>query len=227
MSSQPMQAPGTQALRNLLERRVTEQGLCAPGAASHELDAAIEALIAREVKVPTADASECRRWYDAHPSAFVAGELAMVRHILFALTPGTPVEALRRKAEATLLELQRTPERFDERARALSNCPSGAEGGSLGQLSRGECVPEFEHAIFGSDVTGVLPTLVNTRFGFHVVAVDRRVAGQRVPFEAVHAEVARRMCDQSWNRALAQYARVLAGELAAETIGQSADPLVQ
>lgn len=227
MSPETMRSADSDALRALLERRVIERGLCAAGAARHDLDDAIEALIAREVKVPVPGADECRRWYDAHPAAFIAGELAMVRHILFALTAGTPVEALRRKAEATLLELQREPERFGECARALSNCPSGAQGGALGQLSRGECVPEFERAIFGSDVTGVLPTLVNTRFGFHVVAVDRRIAGHRVPFEAVYAEVARRMSEQSWNRALAQYAQMLAGELGAATARQPTSPLVQ
>ena len=151
----------------------------------------------------------------------------MVRHILLAVTPRTPVEALRRKAEEMLLELRRHPERFDDCARAWSNCPSGAQGGMLGQLSRGECVAEFERAIFDSDAIGVLPTLVNTRFGFHIVSVDRRIPGRRVPFEAVQGEIAQRMSARSWSVALAQYAQVLKTEVVAQARGEPANPLVQ
>ena len=97
----------------------------------------------------------------------------------------------------------------------------------LGQLSRGESVPEFESAIFGNETTGVLPTLVNTRYGFHIVAVDRRVPGRRPPFEIVQGRIAQRMSQQSWARALAQYVRVLTAELTAKESGSAANPLVQ
>ncbi len=211
------------AARDLLLRRAIAAGLCVESAADDAAAAAIETLIEREVSVPTPTDDECRRWYDANTDAFVAGELVLARHILFAVTPRTPIEALRRKAEETLLELLRDPERFDARARELSNCPSGAQGGSLGQLQRGDCVPEFASAIFGSTASGVLPTLVNTRFGFHIVSVERRIAGHRVPFDAVRADVAARMAQQSLRRALAQYVRVLAGG----ANDSSASPLVQ
>jgi peptidyl-prolyl cis-trans isomerase C len=215
-------------VRELLRQRAVALGLCTSSGSGDEVAAAIETVLDREVSVPRPTGDECRRWYDAHPDTFVAGELVLARHILFAVTPRTPIEPLRRKAEETLLELRRCPERFDERARELSNCPSGMQGGTLGQLVRGESVPEFERAIFGSAVVGVLPTLVNTRFGFHVVAVDRRVPGHRVPFEAVQGEVAARMSRQAWQRALAQYVRVLMNQAGA-SVGdrQAASPLVQ
>jgi len=215
------------AVRELLSRRAVEHGLCVAGAPREDVDAAIETLLSRAVNVPAPTPDECRRWYERNPDECVAGELAFVRHILFAVTPGTPVEPLRRKAEATLGELRRSPERFAERARELSNCPSGAEGGVLGQVGRGETVAEFEAAIFGNQATGVLPALVNTRFGFHIVAVDRRVPGQRPPFEVMHEKIAQRMSELSWTRALAQYVRVLAREAAAGAPGEAANPLVQ
>ncbi|HVO88336.1 MAG TPA: peptidylprolyl isomerase [Casimicrobiaceae bacterium] len=215
-----------QDIQALLHRRAILVGLCVEDDDESARTAAIEALLDREVSVPAPSTEECRRWYDAHPDAFVAGEMAAARHILFAVTPGTPIDPLRRKAEATLQELRRFPERFALRARELSNCPSGAQDGSLGQLVRGECVPEFERVLFGSDAAGVLPTLVNTRFGFHIVAVDRRIPGQRVPFEHVQGQVAMRMAQQSWQRALAQYVEVLRNAERARGAEQ-ANPLVQ
>ncbi|HZQ59956.1 MAG TPA: peptidylprolyl isomerase [Casimicrobiaceae bacterium] len=197
------------AIRDLLRHRAVKLGLCDLTAPEADLDAALEALLEREVSVPQPTVGECERWYNTHPEEFVAGEIVLARHILFAVTARTPVDALRRTAEAALLEIGRDPALFEARARELSNCPSGAHGGVLGQLTRGDMVPEFERALFGTRALGVLPTLVNTRFGFHIVAVDRRVAGHRVPFEAVHGEIRARLSRLAWQRALAQYAQLL------------------
>ena len=56
------------------------------------------------------------------------------------MTPGVDVVALRKRAEATLLDVRchdgKASDRFANAARASSNCPSGAEGGDLGWLTR-------------------------------------------------------------------------------------------
>ncbi len=93
----------------------------------------------------------------------------------------------------------------------MSNCPSGQLGGNLGQFGPGEMVPEFDKAIFGSTVVGVLPTLVATRYGFHIVAVVRRIPGRRLPFDEVEAGIAEKLAARVEERALKQYIEVLAG----------------
>jgi len=57
---------------------------------------------------------------------------------------------------------------FDEAARVISECPSGAEGGDLGQFPRGVMVGEFETAAFALEV-GELSEVVETPFGFHLI----------------------------------------------------------
>ena len=175
------------AARELLRQHAAVTGLLAEGAADNETDAAIERLLEREVTVPEPGETECRRFYDAHPALFTAGELVAARHILFQVTPGTPVTALRAKAEQVLSELLAAPGRFEALAGECSNCPSAQHGGNLGQLQRGESVPEFEQLLFRGTWTGNHSQLVKTRFGFHVLAVDRRAPGRRAPFEAVQA----------------------------------------
>jgi peptidyl-prolyl cis-trans isomerase C len=213
----------------LLRQRAIAVGLLDDGATEDLANDAIELLLDREVATPEPTPEECRRWYDAHPQAFVAGELVHARHILFGVVPGTPVEPLRRKAEAVLHELQDHPERFERYAAELSNCPSGAQGGVLGQLARGDCVEEFERELFRPDQQGVLRRLVQTRHGFHIVAVDGYVPGHRLPFEVVREKVADAMTQSVWQRALAQYIGVLAGEARLEDVdlGAAASPLVQ
>jgi peptidyl-prolyl cis-trans isomerase C len=198
-----------EALQEGLRRRAVALGLCAEGAGAEDTASAIEALLEREIRVPAPSDEECRRWYEANPRAFTEGERVAARHILFAVTPRTPLEPLRRKAEETLLDLRTRPELFAARARDLSNCSSGAAGGDLGELGRGDCVPEFESALFGEAGCGVLPTLVRTRYGFHVVMVERRVEGRRLAFDAVHGRIAMRLRDTALRNALTQYGQAL------------------
>jgi hypothetical protein len=87
------------------------------------------------------------------------------------VTAGISVPELRSRAEKTLAALLAEPERFGAVARELSNCPSGQQDGNLGQIGRGDMVPEFEHALFRLGPTGILGELVKTRHGFHIVAI--------------------------------------------------------
>jgi peptidyl-prolyl cis-trans isomerase C len=217
------------ALHELLRQRAQQLGLLGEGADEAAYGEAIEQLLAREVHVPEPTPEECRRWYDAHPQRYRSGELVHARHILFQVTPGTPVPAIRAVAEAMLKELRAQPELFEARAREKSNCPSGAQGGQLGQLQRGATVPEFEKAVFEGGELGVLPGLVNTRYGFHIVAVDRRIPGEPLPFGAVAERVARELRAAAEQRALGQYVRVLAGQadLQGVELEAAASPLVQ
>ena len=222
-------SPQLAAVHELLRQRAVALQLLGSDADVDACAAAIEQLLAREVSVPEPTPAECRRWYDAHPARFRSGELVHARHILFQVTPGTPVPAVRAQAECTLQEVMAQPALFAERARTLSNCPSGAQGGQLGQLQRGATVPEFEQAVFGASQLGVLPSLVNTRYGFHIVAVDRRVPGEQLPFEAVQPQVADELRGAAERRALSQYVRVLAGQAKIEGVAldAAASPLVQ
>jgi peptidyl-prolyl cis-trans isomerase C len=219
-----------EAIRALLCTRAVEIGLLQPGDAdTAAAEDAIERLLAREVATPEPTEEECSRFYATHLDRFTSGDLVFARHILFAVTPGAPLDAIRNKAEETLGMLRAQPERFAELARERSNCPSAAQGGNLGQLQRSDVVSEFAIAVFDARGEGLLPVLVRTRFGFHIVMVDKRIAGQAVPFEAVRDRIAAQLAEQVQARALRQYVEVLAGRAGARIPGVSvaATPLVQ
>ena len=185
--------------------------------------------------MPQADEQECRRYYALHAeSEFCVGELVAASHILFASSERVPLAALRAAAERVLREVLAQPEHFATAARDNSNCPSAAVGGSLGQLGRGDSVPEFEQALFehkqhAKPALGILPGLVNSRYGFHIVRIDSRVPGRVLPFEEVQPQIAERMRQAVFAKAFQQYVRLLAG--AASISGAELDaadsPLVQ
>jgi peptidyl-prolyl cis-trans isomerase C len=218
------------AVRELLRQRAVETAILRPDVTdAAEKEAAIEALLAREVQVPTPGEAECRRYYDAHREDFRSGDLVHARHILFQVTPAVNIAIIRARAEQALGELLTDPERFDAMARELSNCPSGEQGGNLGQIGRGDMVPEFEAALFRIDAVGILPRLVKTRFGSHSVSVDRSIPGADLPFEEVREGIAETLAATVEERALRQYIAILAGQ--AELVGVELEaaptPLVQ
>jgi peptidyl-prolyl cis-trans isomerase C len=136
---------------------------------------------------------------------------------------------MRARAEQALNELLREPERFAAMARELSNCPSGQHGGSLGQIGRGDTVPEFEKALFGLRPPGLLTELVKTRYGFHIIAIDQRIPGSKLPSDLVRDNIGERLRAAVEQKALQQYVSMLAGQ--AEVVGVdlegSTSPLLQ
>ena len=218
----------TLAVRELLLQRGCEIGLRAQGDDTSG-DETLDALLEREVVTPLPTEDECRRYYETHAGQFRSGDLVEASHILFAVTPNGPVKEIRAIAEATLRAVVAEPQRFAEFAGSHSNCPSGAQGGNLGQLRRGETVPEFEAALFEGDTDGVVPRLINTRYGFHILHIARRIEGRQLPFDMMKDRIAAYLSDQVQRNALRQYVQILAGKAKVSGIdlGAADSPLVR
>jgi peptidyl-prolyl cis-trans isomerase C len=203
------------------------------GAVSEAAANAIETLLERELVLPVADEPTCRRYHAANAARYAVGEKVRLRHVLFAVTPGVDLDALRKRAESCLLELRAKTrgeaERFAQVAAELSNCPSGADGGELGWLTADECAPEFAREVFGQPEVGVLPRLVRSRFGLHVVEVLAREPGSIPSFEAVQSAVRQTLERQAYATALRQYMQRLAGQshLDGVDLDATSTPLVQ
>ena len=185
------------------------------GLLSEQASLAIELLLEQSLNIPEPTQQDCQRYYAAHPSRYTSGEKVRVRHILFAVTQGVDMAALIKRAESTLLNVRchdgsAPQDNFETFAKALSNCPSGAEGGYLGFLAAEDCVPEFGKEIFGHAEVGVLPRLVRSRFGLHVVEVLERQVGQLQGFEVVQAAVLVALRQQAFITAMRHYLSAIA-----------------
>lgn len=181
-------------------------------------DDLIEALFELELRVPPVTDEACRRYYQGRLERYRTGAMVEARHILFQVTPSVPLEFLRSTAESVLEELQANPARFTELAITYSNCPSSAVGGSLGQLSRGQTVPEFERFVFRMKEGEIGSRLLETRFGLHIVQVTKNIAGNLLPFESVKSQIADTLTRQSSQRAVHQYLQILVGKAKIEGV---------
>jgi len=73
----------------------------------------------------------------------------------------------------TLKNMIENGEDFAEIAKAHSKCPSGKQGGGLGEFSPGQMVKEFDEVVFSGEVGKVLGP-VKTQFGYHLIEITKR-----------------------------------------------------
>ncbi|MCC5879596.1 MAG: peptidylprolyl isomerase [Idiomarina sp.] len=203
-------AARTLIIAELLKQRALALGLepAADDAKSSE-DDYLEKLIEAEVYIPTASDDACRQYFDNNPQRFTTSPLLEVRHILLAAGPEDDVARVESKQLAEeLLKRVQAGENISELAAKHSRCPSSQTGGSLGQISRGQTVPEFERQVFTAN-EGLMPSPVESRYGFHIVMVDRHIAGKPLPYEAVQRKIAEYLGEKVRRKAVAQYIETL------------------
>ena len=88
---------------------------------------------------------------------------AAARHILV----NTEEECLKLKNEIE------AGTNFAESAKKHSKCPSGAEGGSLGEVHPGQMGPVFDKVVFNEEI-GKVHGPVKTQFGYHLIEITSR-----------------------------------------------------
>lgn len=225
------QAARALVIRELLQQRIAELGLALQvGAGENEEEAATRLLLEREVQVPNCDEATCLRYYESNRARFHSAPLLAVRHILLECAPDDAEARSLAHVQAELLleRLDQFPGSFAELALKYSACPSKEQGGSLGQISKGQTVPELERQLFTLPA-GLASKPLESRYGWHVISIDQRIEGQPLPYEAVATAIRTQLQQGVWQKALVQYLQTLIG--AADIRGihlQGADsPLVQ
>jgi peptidyl-prolyl cis-trans isomerase C len=224
-------------IRELLSQEADRLGIVAApiedeeGRAETPQEARYRQVIEREVIVPSADEDTCRGYYERNRQRFRTPDLCEAAHILLAAAPEDEAarELAREAASALIAALRERPQDFAAAAAEHSACPSAGQGGSLGQLSPGQTVAEFDTALRGMTPGAVHAVPVETRFGFHVVRLDRRIEGRQLPFEMVRQRIADYLDEMVRRRALQQYVSVLAGRavVTGVDLAPAAGPLVQ
>lgn len=186
---------------------IAPQPLSDDGRRETDEEAVMRGLIDREVTVPEADDETCRRYYERHLAQFRSLDIYEASHILFAALPSDTVAyaQARADAEGVLAALIERPESFEALAKAYSRCPSAAQGGNLGQITTGQTTPEFEQALVALEPGQLCEAPVATRYGFHIIRLERKHGGQVLPYELVAGRIADYLNEGVRRRADAQY----------------------
>ncbi|PWG01732.1 peptidylprolyl isomerase [Sphingosinicella humi] len=177
-----------------------------------EDDALIRELLEQEVQPARAGEEECRRYYEAKVERFRTPDLFEASHIL--IEPegmdDSGWAAAQARARAVAADVGDDPTKFAAAARTFSGCASAQQDGSLGQIRRGELVPAVQAGLeaLQDGETGREP--VRSRFGWHVLRLQRRIPGRTIPFEVAQAKIADMLEARSWSVEAARYVAELA-----------------
>jgi len=122
---------------------------------------------------------EAKKYYEENREKFVSGLTFNASHIL--------VDS-EEKANALLTQIKAGEISFEEAAEQNSSCPSGKNGGSLGDFTQGQMVPEFENACAAMEV-GEISAPVQTQFGYHLILLNKKEEGGAMSYEEVKADL--------------------------------------
>jgi peptidyl-prolyl cis-trans isomerase D len=111
---------------------------------------------------------------------------AKASHILFK-TEEDEAEA-RRQAQDVLNQLRNGAD-FAELAREYSEDVTASRGGDLGWFPEGRMVAPFEDAVFSRNETGLIPRLVETDYGFHIISITEAPTRQAFKIATVQREL--------------------------------------
>lgn len=113
---------------------------------------------------------ELTAYFDANTDKFVEVKAS---HILVKVAKDATAEAkaAKKKVIEAILAKVKAGEKFEDLAKASSECPSKDKGGDLGWFGKGKMVPAFDTKVFTMK-KGEMSDVVETKFGFHIIRCD-------------------------------------------------------
>ncbi len=134
---------------------------------------------------------EINALYEENKGRYTSPENRQASHILVSVGESSTTDEKQGKlARATeILEQARRGADFAELASEHSDDTGSAQnGGDLGTIARGQMVKPFEDAVYGM-VVGEIAGPIETRFGYHIIRLDRLQESAQKPLSDVRNEV--------------------------------------
>jgi peptidyl-prolyl cis-trans isomerase C len=157
--------------------------------------------------VPEATEAEAREFYDSNPDQFAAPENVSASHILITFDD-TDTDETKAEKKAKLEEIRQSiiaeTVSFEDAASENSDCPSSAQGGSLGTFGKGRMVPAFEVAAFSQEI-GEIGEIIETQFGYHIIKVSDHKEEGTVAFEDTKDQLINYLTNQKKQQAVLDY----------------------
>ena len=151
--------------------------------------------------------NDVQRYYNDNIQQYQTPEQIRASHILLK-TDGKDEAAVRKRAEALLAQVKGGADFAALAKKESEDEGSKAAGGDLGFFGRGRMVPEFETAAFAMQ-PGQTSDLVRSQFGFHIIRVIEKKAGETRPLDEVRAQIQEQLAQQQADLQVSQRAEQL------------------
>ena len=217
------QAGQALVIRQLLIDEAKKQGYLSASADTASDEEAMQKLVEANISYDAPTDEICQRYFDNNKDKFMTMPLMEVDHILLGAAKDDIEgrDAASNNAKVIISQLQQEikngePSSFAALAKEYSACPSKESGGNLGQLSKGQTVPEFERQLMPLS-EGLSDKAIESRYGFHVVNVNRKIDGKQLDYDMVSDKVRGYLINSASHLAIQAYIQGLVEQ--AEIIG--------
>jgi len=147
---------------------------------------------------------ELRERYDREKERYRMPERAHLREIVV-LRPENASGAQKAEQKATEIAMQaRNGADFAKLAQTFSESGSRDKGGDLGEVARGELLPDLDKAVFNSAAGTVIGPL-DTKSGWHIIKVETRLPSEVPAFESLKDKIRKDAGDDAFQRDFKAY----------------------
>jgi len=176
---------------------------------------AMQKLVEANISYDAPNEEICQRYFNSNKEKFMTMPLMEVDHILLAAAKDDIEgrDAAGSNAKVIIAQLQQEENNgekssFAALAKEYSACPSKESGGNLGQLSKGQTVPEFERQLMPLP-EGLSDKAIESRYGFHVVNINRKIEGKQLDYDMVSDKVRGYLINSASHLAIQAYIQSL------------------
>ena len=142
---------------------------------------------------------ELRERYDREKERYRLPERAHLREIVI-LKPDNPalVDQARQHVQQ-VAEQARASADFALIAKTTSQAPTKDKGGDLGEVARGELLPELDKAVFNSNAGAIIGP-IEAKTAWHILKVEQRLPSEVPAFESIKDKLRKDASDDAWQR---------------------------
>jgi parvulin-like peptidyl-prolyl isomerase len=142
---------------------------------------------------------ELRERYDREKDTYRLPERAHLRAIIVT-KPDDPAAAERMAARVQQIasDAKAAPD-FAKYAESVPENAMKEKGGDMGDVARGELLPDLDKAVFNSNSGAILGPIA-TKSGWHIIKVEQRLPSEVPAFESVKDKLRKDVSEESFNR---------------------------
>lgn len=142
---------------------------------------------------------ELRERYDREKEHYRLPERAHLREIVIPRPDSaTAAEQTQKRVDQIAADSRLAPD-FAKYAGAVPESVTKDKGGDLGEVARGELLPDLDKAVFNSQA-GVVLGPIATKSGWHIIKVESRLPSEVPAFESVKDKLRKDVSDETFQR---------------------------
>jgi peptidyl-prolyl cis-trans isomerase SurA len=152
--------------------------------------------------------AELRERYNREKESYRLPERAHLREIVVLKPENGAIDEARTRATEVAAAARKPGTAFDTLASTMSESGTREKGGDLGQVSKGDLVPELDTAVFNA-AAGAIIGPIETKSAWHIIKVEQRLPSEVPGFDTIKDKLRQEASEETFQRDYKAYIETL------------------